>query len=585
MPDAQKFSQYSDDEILNELRRRSRRGTAEQKTPPAGLPGEPVGELIEELRVRQKVIYGVDDRQDLFEVTDQALRDDADTVVSLFFSSDIRDNRDGTSTLATQNFGETYDLCDGEAFRQQPVGAFCTGFLVGEDLIATAAHCVDESGIADIRFVFGFQMASATNPVTAIANSEIYAGAAIVGRVLDGSGPDWALVRLDRPVAGHRVAPVRRSGTIADNQAVHVIGHPAGLPLKVAGGARVRSNTPAAYFVANLDTYGGNSGSPVFNSDTHEVEGILVRGETDFVMAGDCWVSNVCPSSGCNGEDCTRITELAHLIHQPGDDTAVLEAGRTGDEVTDNWHRITLAGSHEKLPAVIVAMQSFNGSDPAGLRLKPSGTTRFDVKVEEEKSKDSEEYHAAETVGYLAVGHGPIKDASGVAIGEAGSLRIRQNDGKQWQRVAFSRRFDDPVVFPQVTTYAGDQPCHTRLRRVKREHFEVQIEEWDYLDQGHAAETVSYIVMERGSHTLAGNRRVQVGRERIDSQWKRVDFTGFSEAPLVFSHVQTFDGSEAVVTRQRKITRDGFDLCLQEEEANDGKHKKEDVGFLAILPS
>ena len=36
------------------------------------------------------------------------------------------------------------------------------------------------------------------------------------------------------------------------------------------------------YFTANLDTYRGNSGSPVFNAITHKVEGVLVRGEQDF---------------------------------------------------------------------------------------------------------------------------------------------------------------------------------------------------------------------------------------------------------------------------------------------------------------
>jgi hypothetical protein len=71
--------------------------------------------------------------------------------------------------------------------------------------------------------------------------------------------------------------------------------------------------TPA-FFVANLDTYGGNSGSPVFNSETHKVEGILVRGETDFTTIGACTVSMRCPNTGCRGEDCTRITEFAHLI-------------------------------------------------------------------------------------------------------------------------------------------------------------------------------------------------------------------------------------------------------------------------------
>ncbi len=93
-----------------------------------------------------------------------------------------------------------------------------------------------------------------------------------------------------------------------------MIGHPVGLPTKFAGEAVVRSNQQSAFFVANLDTYGGNSGSPVFNSDTHEVEGILVRGETDFVPQGGCNVSLVCPTSGCRGEDCTRTTEFSNLV-------------------------------------------------------------------------------------------------------------------------------------------------------------------------------------------------------------------------------------------------------------------------------
>ena len=76
----------------------------------------------------------------------------------------------------------------------------------------------------------------------------------------------------------------------------------------------MRTNTADGYFVANLDTYGGNSGSPVFNSDTHEVEGILVRGERDFVQAGGCTVSLVCPDTGCRGEDCTRVTRFASHV-------------------------------------------------------------------------------------------------------------------------------------------------------------------------------------------------------------------------------------------------------------------------------
>ena len=61
-------------------------------------------------------------------------------------------------------------------------------------------------------------------------------------------------------------------------------------------------------------TLGGNSGSAVFNSATGLVEGILVRGEQDYVLKGDCRVSNVCPVDGCRGEDVTKISNVADKI-------------------------------------------------------------------------------------------------------------------------------------------------------------------------------------------------------------------------------------------------------------------------------
>ena len=287
---------------------------AAARTLPSGVGEEYANvdteKLTEILTSTQKVIYGVDDRQDLFQVTDPALLEDADCVVSIFGANAITDNGNGTSTLTTQNFGTEFNLCQGESFRDQPIGAFCSGFLVGPDIVATAGHCVDANNVTNARFVFGFRMTNATTAQTTIDNGQIYSGAALLGRQLVQSGADWALVRLEREVTDHTIADVRRIWRIPDNEAIHVIGHPVGLPIKVAGGANVRDNTPAAFFVANLDTYGGNSGSPVFNAATHQVEGILVRGETDFTLQGNCRVSLVCPSNGCRGEDVTRTTEL-----------------------------------------------------------------------------------------------------------------------------------------------------------------------------------------------------------------------------------------------------------------------------------
>jgi hypothetical protein len=333
MQDLEKLKASSLEELLFELRSREAEAKAAPASEEAAAPGagaaahgeadrgrDPALREVETARLAetilemQKGIYGVDDRMDLFEVQDQEILRDADCVAALFRSNRITDNGDGTSTLRTRSFEQVQNLCAGERFRRQPVGAFCSGFLVAPKIIATAGHCADHNDVTTIRFVFGFRMQDATTAQTVIRNSEIYSGVRIIGRQLVSSGADWALVELDREVTGHRVARVRRAGRIPNNQSVHVIGHPSGLPIKFADGAIVRDNQPSAFFVANLDTYGGNSGSPVFNSDTHEVEGILVRGERDFVASGDCMISLVCPTTGCRGEDCTRASEFQQLI-------------------------------------------------------------------------------------------------------------------------------------------------------------------------------------------------------------------------------------------------------------------------------
>src|SRR5205814_1482337 len=109
--------------------------------------------------------------------------------------------------------------------------------------------------------------------------AEVYGCKELLGREQVGTGADWALIRLDRAVVGHQPLKINASGSIEKGTEIVVIGHPAGLPTKVAGNAAVRDASKEGFFVANLDTFGGNSGSAVFNAKTGQIEGILVRGE------------------------------------------------------------------------------------------------------------------------------------------------------------------------------------------------------------------------------------------------------------------------------------------------------------------
>lgn len=313
--------QWTADELLSELRFRERqaRATRARSAQPPSLHPElrsiPTAKLLTTLRDRQRVIYGTDNRQDLYQVKKPKVLRAAEAVAALVRAPNLTENPDGTFDLATESYQNEYDLCGDEPFASQPLGCFCSGFLVGKDVIATAGHCVKSAAdLAKIRFVFGFRMLDSTTARTVFPAADVYSGASIIGRRMVGDGPDWALVRLDRLVMNRRPVTVRTAGKIASGQSLFVIGHPNGLPAKFAPGAKVRDNSPVPFFVANLDTYGGNSGSPVFNRTTLQVEGILVRGENDFVSNGTCNLSLVCPNTGCRGEDVTRSSEWAGKI-------------------------------------------------------------------------------------------------------------------------------------------------------------------------------------------------------------------------------------------------------------------------------
>ncbi|PLX27104.1 hypothetical protein C0581_03680 [Candidatus Parcubacteria bacterium] len=167
-------------------------------------------------------------------------------------------------------------------------------------------------------------------------------------------------------------------------------------------------------------------------------------------------------------------------------------------------------------------------------------------------------------------------------IGELGKTSVIQEDNAQWHTVNLQNTYIDPVVIAQMSTYNGSNPAHIRLRNVGNTSFEFQIEEWDYLDQWHTTEEITYIVMERGSYEVNGVM-VDVGSATLKHNFKTVTYGAqFENVPVVLSQAQTYNGGQAVVTRQKNIDTNSFSVKLKEEEGNDGSHANEEVGYIAI---
>lgn len=272
--------------------------------------------------IRIQVIYGADDRKDLYQVTDANLLRLADSTVAMIASEKLTAKGE-VAHLDAGTFGESNNLCTDEPFYQQPDAADCSGSLVGPDLVLTAGHCVQsENDCLKNSFVFGYAVyVDGATAVNTLRAQDIYQCAKIVVQRWEPGreGLDYAVVQLDRPVPDHAPLRLRRSGVLETGSDLVVIGHPYGLPVKIAGGAQVRAVKPG-YFTANLDTYRGNSGSAVFNAHTGLIEGVLVRGSRDLRFreigkTGEfCNESNRCADDECQGEDATLVEAVLPFI-------------------------------------------------------------------------------------------------------------------------------------------------------------------------------------------------------------------------------------------------------------------------------
>jgi V8-like Glu-specific endopeptidase len=284
--------------------------------------------LANNLYSAQKMIYGEDNRVDYFLMPYQQ-KELADSVVSLWENSSVKlDSSSNSYKLETENFGKRMNLCPEEPFKEQPIGAFCSGALVADDIVMTAGHCItDENSCKDTKIVFGYMVKKANSQaITNIPQNEVYSCKAIIKRQQgvestegneggEGLGPDYALIKLDRKVTNHKPLAINRNQELKKGQPMYVIGYPVGLPIKLANDAKVRDPQPEGYFVADLDTFGGNSGSPVFNAKTNLIEGILVRGDTDFEKTpSGCTVSYKVSQDEGRGEDVTKISVLSKYI-------------------------------------------------------------------------------------------------------------------------------------------------------------------------------------------------------------------------------------------------------------------------------
>lgn len=275
--------------------------------------------LTQPLLANEKIVYGNDDRIDVFEA-DSFARELAQSTAAQIDNMTMRKEGDLRRVLSF-SLKVAYNLCDNERFVEQPTGAACSGFLVGPDLLITAGHCVQDSDDCDgASWVFDYKMENASQAPLYVSEKNIYACKKVLAQKYNPNvtkyPEDYALIRLDRPVVGRTPLKLNLNGKVDSKASLLLIGNPQGLPTKVAYGGKIRKNDNPIFFTVNVDSFVGNSGSAIFNVDTGLVEGILVRGDQDLYKDNElkCNRPRVCLEDNCRGEDVTRISILKNYL-------------------------------------------------------------------------------------------------------------------------------------------------------------------------------------------------------------------------------------------------------------------------------
>jgi hypothetical protein len=243
----------------------------------------------EELYQQQLVeaIYGVDDRRD-------AKEENALSIAAKVIKSFVVDNGDGYSTIKCCPLSEMLEdyynyPCDPSVpFATQVSGPIVgTGFLVAENVICTAKHCVfEDDGQEEDKdaycWVFGLRAdESAEANQYIVPNQHIFTTTHLLQFPGD-DDRDWALLYVEKDTSFLPKLALH-DGEPEIGEELCMLGHPSGLPMKYTDGGRVVALTEHA-LNHTLDAFKGNSGSPVLRRANNTVCGVMAAGQEDYFV-------------------------------------------------------------------------------------------------------------------------------------------------------------------------------------------------------------------------------------------------------------------------------------------------------------
>lgn len=170
-----------------------------------------------------------------------------------------------------------------------------------------------------------------------------------------------------------------------------------------------------------------------------------------------------------------------------------------------------------------------------------------------------------------------------MSFGEIGTLTRGGFADGEVVRVDFDVPLDNAIIHMSSTNQGGNE-FSLRIVSVDANGFNFVLEEWEDEDGPHpATETINWIAIEPGVHTLPDGRVIEAGLTTATDTASSVTLAGsHTGAPVVLTNVMSANDPDVVDSDPFNVTSSGFDVQLQEGSLSDGVNTGEDVGWIAI---
>jgi V8-like Glu-specific endopeptidase len=246
------------------------------------------------------IIYGTNNIVDLPTTEDRDLQELSTSVAAMvsskrLFVNRYNDDKKDEYLFHGDSLAHSYRMCD-EDLNSQHAGAKCSSFLVGEDIMVTAAHCLIDVGdkkkspeevCKSHNFIFDFndsKFQSDNHHGAIVKKKDVYSCAKVIEYKNDNEH-DYAVIKLDRIVEGRSPVKLLNPSEMTYGSAISTLGFPQGLTLRAStDGKFYELSKNRNWLLTQVDSFSGNSGGPIIDELTNMVVGIHTHGLNDALI-------------------------------------------------------------------------------------------------------------------------------------------------------------------------------------------------------------------------------------------------------------------------------------------------------------